>query len=126
MVVIRLSRGGTNKKPFYKIVVADRRASRDGKYIEHVGYFNPIAIGGEKRLELDRERVNRWLSQGAQPSKRVANLMHELDKPETLEKRKLKSAARKDRKNIKAEHASESAPEEAVVGASTETIEKTA
>ena len=102
MVVIRLSRGGTNKRPFYKIVVADRRESRDGKYLERVGYFNPIAVGGEKRLELDKERVAHWISKGAQPSDRVKNLLCELDKPEVLEKRAVKSEARKTRQKEKA------------------------
>ena len=102
MVVIRLSRGGTNKRPFYKIVVADRRESRDGKYLERVGYFNPIAVGGEKRLELDKERVAHWISKGAQPSDRVKNLLCELDKPEVLEKRMAKSEARKIKQKEKA------------------------
>ena len=103
MVVIRLSRGGTNKRPFYKIVVADRRASRDGCYLERLGYFNPIAAGGEKRLELNRERVNYWIGNGAQPSERVAGLLLELDKPEILEKRKVKNTARKTRQKAKSE-----------------------
>ncbi|EKE01079.1 MAG: hypothetical protein ACD_21C00224G0002 [uncultured bacterium] len=102
MVVIRLSRGGTNKRPFYTVVVADRRASRDGCYLERLGYFNPIATGGEKRLELDRERISHWIGQGAQPSERVAHLLRELDKPEILEKRKAKSTARKTHKKEKA------------------------
>ena len=102
MVVIRLSRGGTKKRPFYYVVVADRRASRDGRYIERIGYFNPIAKGGEKRLELEKERVAHWISQGAQPSDRVGHLIAELDKPEVLEKRKAKSAARKTRKKEQA------------------------
>ena len=75
MVVIRLSRGGTNKRPFYKIVVADRRASRDGNYLERVGYFNPIATGGEKRLELDKERVAHWISKGAIASPTVVGVI---------------------------------------------------
>lgn len=116
MVVIRLSRGGTNKRPFYKIVVADRRASRDGCYLERVGFFNPIAAGGEKRLELNRERVNYWLDKGAQPSERVTSLLLESDKPEILEKRKVKNTVRKARKKAKAkaqpEAATESAPKE--------------
>ena len=70
MVVIRLSRGGTKKRPFYYVVVADRRASRDGRYIERVGYFNPIAIGGEKRLDINKERIAHWMANGAQPSER--------------------------------------------------------
>ncbi|MBU0744407.1 MAG: 30S ribosomal protein S16 [Gammaproteobacteria bacterium] len=102
MVVIRLSRGGSKKRPFYKVVVADRRAARDGKYIEHLGYFNPIAVGGEKRLELDKERVTHWIGQGAQPSDRVKNLLRELDKPEILEKREVKEQAHKAKKKEEA------------------------
>ena len=101
MVVIRLSRGGTNKRPFYTVVAADRRASRDGCYLERLGYFNPIATGGEKRLELNRERINYWISTGAQPSERVAHLLCELDNPVILEKRKIKSTARKARVKMK-------------------------
>lgn len=102
MVVIRLSRGGTNKRPFYRVVAADSRAPRDGKYLERLGYFNPIAAGGEKRLELDRERVNYWFSQGAQASERVTSLIVELDKPELLERRKKKKEARRARQKAKA------------------------
>ncbi len=102
MVVIRLSRGGTNKRPFYKIVAADRRFARDGRYIERMGYFNPIAAGGEKRIELDRERINYWVGQGAKPSDRVKSLLRELDNPEILEKRKIKRSARKTRKAVEA------------------------
>ena len=82
MVVIRLSRGGTNKRPFYKVVAADSRAARDCRYLEHVGYFNPIAKGGEKRLELNLERVNYWINKGAKPSERIASLINEFSHPE--------------------------------------------
>jgi small subunit ribosomal protein S16 len=75
MVVIRLSRGGTKKRPFYTIVVSDRRSARDGRCIERIGYFNPIAAGKEIRLHLEQERAQYWLSQGAQPSDRVQQLM---------------------------------------------------
>lgn len=105
MVVIRLSRGGTNKRPFYTVVAADRRASRDGSYLERLGYFNPIATGGEKRLELNQERINYWISTGAKPSERVTHLLCELTKPEILEKRKIKSTARKTRLKEKAKAA---------------------
>ncbi len=80
MVVIRLSRGGTNKRPFYHVTVTDRRNSRDGRNNERIGYFNPIATGGEIRLHLDMKRVNHWLSVGAQPSERVSNLIKEYQK----------------------------------------------
>ena len=75
MVTIRLSRGGAKKRPFYHIVVTDRRNRRDGRYIERLGFFNPIATGGETRLRIDLERAQYWLSQGAKPSDRVATLM---------------------------------------------------
>ena len=75
MVTIRLSRSGAKKRPFYHIVVTDSRNSRDGRYIERLGFFNPIATGGEERLRLDQERVTHWVSQGAQPTDRVAQLV---------------------------------------------------
>ncbi|HEY8521654.1 MAG TPA: 30S ribosomal protein S16 [Gammaproteobacteria bacterium] len=75
MVRIRLSRAGATKRPFYHIVVTDRRARRDGRYIERLGFFNPIAAGGEERLKVDLERANYWLERGAQASERVAHLI---------------------------------------------------
>jgi small subunit ribosomal protein S16 len=75
MVIIRLARGGALKRPFYHIVVTDRRNRRDGRYIERVGFFNPIAAGGEERLRVDLARTDFWLGQGAQPSERVADLL---------------------------------------------------
>jgi len=75
MVTIRLSRGGSKKRPFYHMVVADSRCARDGRYIERLGFFNPIAAGQEERLRLNQERVDYWLGQGAQPSDRVAKLL---------------------------------------------------
>lgn len=75
MVIIRLSRGGATKRPFYHIVVTDRRNRRDGRYIERVGFFNPIAAGGEDRLRVDLGRVDHWIAQGAQTSERVADLL---------------------------------------------------
>ena len=80
MVVIRLSRGGAKKRPFYHVVVADKRRARDGRCIERVGYFNPIAAGKEVRLHLINERVQYWLSQGAQPSERVQQLIKTFEK----------------------------------------------
>ena len=77
MVTIRLARAGAKKRPFYHIVATDSRNPRDGRYIERLGYFNPIATGREQRLSLQRERVDYWLSQGAQPSERVAGLIKE-------------------------------------------------
>jgi small subunit ribosomal protein S16 len=75
MVVIRLSRGGTKKRPFYHVVVTNSRNARDGRYIERLGYFNPIAAGGEVKLQLNKERIDYWISKGAQLSERVAKLV---------------------------------------------------
>lgn len=77
MVTIRLSRSGAKKQPYYHVVVADSRKKRDGRYIERVGFFNPVARGGDERLRLDRERIEHWVSQGAQTSERVAALIKE-------------------------------------------------
>ena len=75
MVTIRLSRTGAKKRPFYHIVVTDSRNSRDGRYVERLGFFNPIAVGGEERLRLDNDRVQHWLSNGAQMTGRVSTLI---------------------------------------------------
>jgi small subunit ribosomal protein S16 len=80
MVTIRLTRGGAKKRPFYHVVVTDSRNRRDGRYIERLGYFNPIATGKEEGLRLDLERVNYWIGQGAQPSDRVASLIQQFGK----------------------------------------------
>ncbi|MBV1951737.1 MAG: 30S ribosomal protein S16 [Cycloclasticus sp.] len=77
MVKIRLSRTGAKKRPFYHIVVADSRRSRDGRYIERIGYFNPRAVGAEVRLTLDSARVDHWVSEGAQATERVSKLIKE-------------------------------------------------
>lgn len=77
MVKIRLARGGAKKRPFYHIVAAEGRASRDGRFIERLGYFNPIARGGEEKLVVDVARVKHWESRGAQVSERVAALVRE-------------------------------------------------
>ena len=77
MVTIRLSRGGAKKRPFYTVVVTDSRNRRDGRCIERVGFFNPIAGGQEVRLTLNQDRVQYWLGVGAQPSERVASLIKE-------------------------------------------------
>ena len=75
MVSIRLARGGSKKRPFYHLTVTDSRNSRDGRFIERVGFFNPVARGQEERLRIDSDRVDYWLSKGAQPSDRVAKLL---------------------------------------------------
>jgi small subunit ribosomal protein S16 len=80
MVTIRLSRGGSKKKPFYHIDVKDSRVSRDGRYIERIGFYNPGAKGAEQGLAIDMDRVNHWKSVGAQTSDRVASLIKKAGK----------------------------------------------
>ena len=75
MVSIRLARGGSKKRPFYHLTVTDSRKSRDGRFIERVGFFNPVARGQEEGLRVDRDRVDHWVSRGAQMSNRVAALL---------------------------------------------------
>lgn len=77
MVTIRLARGGSKKRPFYHLTVANSRNARDGRFVERIGFFNPIARGAEVRLSVNQERANYWLSKGAQPSERVAQLLKE-------------------------------------------------
>ena len=74
MVTIRLARGGAKKKPFYHITVCDSRRARDGRFIERIGFFNPVARGQEERLRLNLDRMAYWQSQGAQVSDRVSSL----------------------------------------------------
>ena len=81
MVTIRLSRGGAKKRPFYHVVVTDSRNARDGRYIERLGYFNPIATGGEIRLNVDHDRINHWVNLGAQTSDRVRSLIKQNPEP---------------------------------------------
>ncbi|EIJ71849.1 MULTISPECIES: 30S ribosomal protein S16 [Pasteurellaceae] len=80
MVTIRLSRGGAKKRPFYQIVVADSRSPRDGRFIERVGFFNPLAAGKAERVRIELDRVNAWLEKGASLSDRVASLVKEAQK----------------------------------------------
>ena len=75
MVSIRLARGGSKKRPFYHVVVTDSRNSRDGRYIERVGFFNPGAAGAEQQVKLESDRIEHWIAQGAQPSERVSSLI---------------------------------------------------
>ena len=74
MVKIRLTRGGAKKRPFYHIIVTDSRSARDGRIIERVGFYNPVAQGAEKRIELNLERVKHWVDNGAQLTDKVADL----------------------------------------------------
>ena len=80
MVKIRLTRGGAKKRPFYHIIVTDVRSARDGRNIERLGYYNPVAQGAEPRIVLDLPRVDHWLSKGAQLTDKVRNLYREATK----------------------------------------------
>ncbi len=75
MVSIRLARGGSKKRPFYHVTVTDSRKARDGRFIERLGFFNPVARGQEERLRIDTARVEYWVGQGAQVSDRVNKLL---------------------------------------------------
>jgi small subunit ribosomal protein S16 len=77
MVVIRLARGGSKKRPFYNIVVADARERRDGRFIERVGFYNPVAAGAAEKLRVAHDRVSHWTGVGAQMSPTVARLVGE-------------------------------------------------
>lgn len=80
MVTIRLSRGGAKKRPFYHVVVTDSRNKRDGRYIERLGFFNPIATGKAERLSLNEARIEYWVGHGAQTTDRVTTLLKEFRK----------------------------------------------
>ncbi|CAM3494081.1 30S ribosomal protein S16 [Polaromonas hydrogenivorans] len=75
MVVIRLSRGGSKHRPFFNIVVADKRVRRDGRFIERIGFYNPIAKGGEEGLRIVQDRLTHWIGVGAQASPTVLRLI---------------------------------------------------
>ena len=74
MVVIRLARGGAKKRPLYQVVVTDSRNARVGRFIVRVGFFNPVAKGAAEAVRINADRYNYWISQGAQPSERVAQI----------------------------------------------------
>ena len=80
MVVLRLSRGGSKARPFFNIVVADKRVRRDGRFIERVGFYNPIAAGGEERLRIAQDRLSYWVGVGAQTSSTVDRLIKQAGK----------------------------------------------
>ena len=80
MVVIRLSRSGAKKRPFYNIVVADSRTRRDGRFVERLGFYNPMAAGAEQPYRMAEDRLTYWLSQGAKPSDTVARLIKQAAK----------------------------------------------
>lgn len=80
MVVIRMARGGAKKRPFYQIVVADKRAARDGRHIQKIGFFNPLARGQEESFRIDLDSYNAWIAKGAQPTDRIAQLVKQAQK----------------------------------------------
>ena len=99
MVVIRLSRSGAKKKPYYFITVADSRNARDGAFIERLGFYNPSAKGQEETLRIDIEKIDEWVSKGAQVSERVKRLISDSKlSPEELDARK---ASKKDKADAK-------------------------
>jgi len=81
MVVIRLARGGAKKRPFFNLVVADSRRARDGRFIERIGFYNPVAPEGRERLRVNRERLEYWKGRGAQLSDTVARLVKQRGEP---------------------------------------------
>ena len=81
MVVIRLSRGGSKHRPFYNIVVADKRVRRDGRFIERLGFYNPLAKDGEEKLRVAQDRLTYWRGVGAQPSPTVERLLKQSAAP---------------------------------------------
>lgn len=93
MVTIRLSRGGAKKRPFYSILVADQRRQTRGRFIERVGFYNPIAAGREVKLRLDTARVDHWVSRGAQPSARVNQLYNRAKAEQAAEQSKAAARA---------------------------------
>ncbi len=108
-VVIRMARAGTKKRPFYHIVVADSRAPRDGRFIERLGYFNPLLPKDkEERLKLDIDKVKAWIAKGAQPSDRVMRFLdaagvakrEKRNNPEKAIPRKERKAAREEKQKI--------------------------
>ena len=113
MLKLRLSRGGTKKRPVYKVVVADSRFARDGRFIEKVGFFNPLLPKEKKeRIGLEVERIKYWLSQGAQPTTRVARILgeNELIPMPANGNNPQKAIPKKDRKKEGSEEAPKAAP----------------
>ncbi len=92
MVVIRLARGGSKKRPFYAISVADSRKASTKKFIERIGFYNPNARGQEEKLRIDLDRVKHWVGLGAQPSDRVATLVKQAEKAAAATQAEAKAA----------------------------------
>ena len=130
MVIIRLARSGAKKNPYYFITVADERRPRDGSFIERLGFFNPTARGQEERLRVDLDKINEWVSKGAQLSDRVQYLVKEaMLSPEELkakmDARKAKADAKKAAIEAKlAKEAEEKAAEEAAAEAEEAPVEE--
>ena len=121
MVIIRLARSGAKKNPYYFVTVADERRPRDGKFIERLGFFNPSASGQEERLRVDLEKLNEWISKGAQVSERVQSLVKEASlSPEDL---KAKMDAKKAKSNAKKAAVEERMAKEAEEKAAAEAAE---
>ena len=121
MLTIRLARSGAKKRPFFHVSVADSRMPRDGRFVERVGYYNPIASGQEVRLELDIERIDYWIGQGAQPSDRVLNLLKQnKETPEQTEKRLATKDLKRQKKLAKKLADKEPVEEEVPLEAATE------
>ena len=126
MLKLRLSRGGTKKRPVYKVVVADSRFARDGRFIEKVGFFNPLLPKDKKeRVGLEAERIKYWLGQGAQPTTRVARILGENElipmpaNGNNPKKAVPKKERKKDGEETKAAPAAEAPKEEAPAAAET-------
>ena len=121
MLRIRLARGGTKKRPVYRVVIADSRYPRDGKFIEKVGYFNPLIPKSKpERISLDSERIKHWLKIGAQPTFRVARFLGEAKLAPIPEKRNNPQKAlprKKTQERLKAQQASEQKTEDKVEAA---------
>ena len=115
MLKLRLSRGGTKKRPVYKVVVADSRFARDGRFIEKVGFFNPLLPKDKKeRVGLEAERIKYWLGQGAKPTTRVARILGENDLiPMPVNGNNPNKAIPKKERNKKEEDKTEAPKEEA-------------
>ena len=109
MLTIRMARAGTKKRPFYHVVVADSRAPRDGRFIERLGYFNPLLPKDkEERLKLDMDKVKSWIAKGAQPSDRVMRFLdaagvakrEKRNNPEKAIPRKERKAVREEKQKV--------------------------
>ena len=124
MVTIRLARHGAKKNPFYHITVADRRTKRDGRFIERVGFFNPLARGRDEALRVDLERVDHWLAEGAKPSDRVRHLIKQARK-QALAQAEASSAAAEEAPVAAEEAPADEAAEEAAP-VEEEAVEETA